>query len=407
MGIGILTGIIAGSYPAVFLSRFNTVKVLKGDVSANKNGGKLRTVLVTFQFIISIFLIITTIVIFTEISYVRDRPIGYDQENLIDIAATGELAGHYNIFKQELAAIPEVKNKSAGSENLLQFGGAVTGMDWPGKVPGQELSVIVTHVQYDWTKTAGLKMIEGRDFSPEFGTDSSACLINETAVQKMGLKSPVVGAVVGGNRVIGVVQNFVFNNPSDVIAPMAVYLQANNLSHVFIRIVNNNHWRQTLSRIEKIAKKLNPGYPFEYSFTQEGYQQRFKEFSSIGMLAAFFGGIAIFISCLGLFGLAAYVAEKRSKEMSIRKVLGAGIQQIWLALSRDFLKPVIVAFLIVVPLSLWSMHTFLAIIPYRVNLSWWMFALAGFIVLTIALLTVSYQGIRTAVEKPVTNLHKD
>ena len=407
LGIGILTGIIAGSYPAVFLSRFNTVNVLKSDVFANRKGGKLRTVLVAFQFVISIFLIISTIVIITEISYVRDRPIGYDQENLIDIAATGELAGHYNVFKQELEAIPEVKNVTASSENLLQFGGAVTGMDWPGKVAGQELSIIVAHVQYDWTMTAGLKIIEGRDFSMEFSTDSSACLINESAVQKMGLKSPVVGALIGGSRVIGVFQNFVFNNPSGAFAPMAVYLQPNNLGHVFIRISNNSKWRQTISQVEKIAKKINPDYPFEYSFTQESYRRRFKDFTSIGILAAFFGGIAIFISCLGLFGLATYVAEKRSKEMSIRKVLGAGIQQIWLALSHDFLKPVLFAFLIGVPISIISMRAFLANIPYRVNLSWWMFALAGLIVLVIALLTVSYQGIKTAVRNPITNLHKD
>ncbi len=407
ISIGLVTGLVAGSYPAFFLSKFNTIKVLKGTGVNGRSGSALRKVLVTVQFVISIFFIVGTIVIYKQINYVRNRPLGYEQENMIDISANGDLGKKYPVFKNELDKIPGVVSTTAGSDNVLQFGGSVTGMDYPGKIPGQEISVIVSSVAYDWTKTVGIRMKEGRDFNTLFPTDSTACIINEAAVKKMGLKEPVVGQKIGGSTVIGVFNDFVYNNPSGIIAPMMISLQTSVLPHILVRIRNNNNWRQTIAAIEQAAKKVNPDYPFDYAFSTSLYKERFEEWSSVGTAAAVFGGMAIFIACLGLFGLSTFVAERRSKEMSIRKVFGAGFKNIWLLLSKDFLKPVFIALLIVIPVSVWLAHAFLSGITYHTEVTWWMFALAALITLVLALVTVSSQGIRTALMNPVKSLRTE
>ncbi|MEO8415726.1 MAG: ABC transporter permease [Ginsengibacter sp.] len=407
ISIGLFTGLLAGSYPAFFLSKFKTIKALRGAGIDGKSGAGLRKVLVTIQFVISIFFIVGTIVIYKQINYVRDRPLGYDQENMIDISATGDLGKKYEIFKNELKKIPGVVNTTAGNDNVLQFGGSVTGMDYPGKTPGQEISVIVSSVAYDWTKTVGIKMKEGRDFNPSFSTDSNACIINEATVQKMGLKEPIIGTRIDNNIVIGVFKDFVFNNPSGNIAPMALYLQTSNLSHILVRIRNDNNWRKTIAQIESAAKKINQDYPFDYTFSNDAFQARFDEWASVGTAASLFGGMTIFIACLGLFGLSSFVAERRSKEISIRKVFGADVKSLWLLLSKDFLKPVFIAMLIVIPVSVLLAHFLLKSITYHTALTWWMFTLAALITMLLALLTVSFQGIRAALSNPIKNLRNE
>ena len=409
-GVGLLTAFIAGSYPALFLSRFLPAKVLKGATSPGSKKAFFRRILVTTQFWLASLFIIATIVVWQEIDYIKNRPIGYEQENLVDVHATKTLGAKYALFADQLGKMPGVKSISAGDGNLLQFGGAVTGMDWPGKIPGHEIAIVVTSVAYNWTRTAGLKLTQGRDFDPAYGTDTSACLVNEATVNRLGLHEPVLGQKLGGSTIIGVVHDFVYNNPSGIIAPMCIYLYRGapgGDSHLFVRITNDAHWRQTIADIGAVVKTLDPQHGFDYSFTKEDYQQRFEELNGFGTLASIFGGMAIFISCMGLIGLAAFVAERRSREMSIRKVFGATVRQVLLLLSVDFLRPVIIAFLLAVPVGAWAIHVWLDNLAYRITLSWTVFAAGGLITLLIAIATVGLQGFRTATGNPAKNLRNE
>ncbi len=407
----IMTGIIAGSYPAFFLSSFQPVKVLKGTFKAGNTLVTPRKVLVILQFTFAIVLIINTIIIRQQIRYAQERKTGYEKNNLVYHFLQGDDEKNYNLIKNELLLSGVATSVTKTSAPLTEGWSNTWGIEWPGKAPNDRTIIDRYCADESIAKTAGLQMVAGRDLNlKEFTTDSTAVLLNESAVKVMGLKEPI-GQVIKDNstdwHIVGVFKDFILRSPYRPTTPMVIEGAKGWFNVIHMKLNNINKTAQNLKNAEAIFKKYNPEYPFQYSFVDEEYAKKFNDEKRIGKLAGLFAGLSIFISCLGLFGLAAYMAQNRIKEIGVRKVLGASVSHITGLLSKDFLKLVLIAFIIATPVAWWSMDTWLKDFPYRVSISAWVFVMAGILSLLIALLTISFQAIKTAVANPVKSLRTE
>lgn len=408
-GLIFFTGIISGSYPAFYLSSFQPVKVLKGKVQVGKSASLPRKVLVTLQFGVSILLIIGTIVIYQQIQLVKNRDLGYSQENLITVEDTEEINKSYQALKNELLQSGVVGGVTRSNSAITQIN-SNNFLGWPGKSEEQRVIFATVATEYDYAKTMGIKLLEGRDFSEDFKSDTAAILVNKAGIDIMGLKDPIGQQLDlwGGKReLIGILDNTLMGSPYAPVGPMFAILDPDWINVITVRIEKTNDLPSSLKKIGAIFKKYNPAYPFEYDFADAEFAKKFSTINMTSSLASLFASLAIIITGLGLFGLAAFTAEQRTKEIGIRKVMGASVSGLVRLMSTDFSKLVVLAFVISAPVSWWMLEVFLQRYTYRIDIPWWVFPFTGILSLLFALAIVSTQALRAARANPVKSLRNE
>ena len=417
LGFVLFTALLAGSYPALYLSSFRPVDVLKGTFQTGKYSGLPRKILVVLQFTVSVAFIIGTVIVMQQINHAKNRPIGYDKEGLIQVPTFAQdFSGKTDFMREQFINSGAVVAMATSSSPTTRIWSNRSGYTWEGKPDGFQEDFAWTEVSPEYASTLNLKIVQGRDFSKEMASDSLGILINETALEYMGVPNPV-GMMIRDEddedpepprKIIGVVQDMIAQSPYEPVKQAwYVYDRFDNFSYYNLRLNPNRSASENIAIVERVFKKNFPAIPFEYDFVDDEYAEKFAAEQRIGTLSGIFTALAILISCLGLFGLTSFVAEQRTKEIGVRKVLGASVFNVWNMLSKDFLKLVTISCFIAVPIAYYVMNGWLQDYPYRVILKWWIFALAMLGAFGITVLTVSFQAIRAAKQNPVKSLRTE